>query len=416
MSDIDLAITNHAEAAFELLEKLVSIPSVVGAETPAMDMFAAATRELGLVPERLPFPNNPLDDPRAGVAPRGIGVKRHQVVARTPGEGPLTLLLNGHLDVVPAMTPGLWSSPPFEPERRDGRLYGRGAADMKCGIVAGLLSLRALREARPGLFARKRLGFAAVLEEECTGNGALLALRDHGVRAKEVVVLEPTDLDLLVGGIGVLWVDIEVVVSSVHARAAASSPNAAELGLRLVARLRRWAEDIARVEPEPTMAEPMPYAVNLGTIEAGDWISTAPSRAMLGVRVGFPRGWSAATAEERVRAAISDIAAADPDFSVPPTVTPSGLRAEGYLLDPESSLARDLAKAHAAAHGAAPAAISMGTTTDARTYLAAGIPAICYGPRGHDLHGIDESVELQSIVDVARTLARFILDRFGEEA
>ena len=158
------------------------------------------------------------------------------------------------------------------------------------------------------------------------------------------------------------------------------------------------------------------YAVNLGKVHSGDWTSTAPSSAIFGVRVGFPRAWTVQKAEAEVRNAIAAFVTADGGFPVQPVVTLSGLRAKGYLLDAATPLVRDLSAAHVQAHGAPPAVYSVGSTTDARTYLNDfGVPAVCFGPIGHDLHGIDESVDLQSIVDAARTLARFLLMRFAPE-
>jgi acetylornithine deacetylase len=98
-------------------------------------------------------------------------------------------------------------------------------------------------------------------------------------------------------------------------------------------------------------------------------------------------------------------------------VRASGLRAEGYSIDSDHALVEAISAAHEDAHGSRPATFSLGSTTDARTYLNHfDVPAVCYGAVAHDMHGIDESVELQSIVDGARTLARFLITRFGEEA
>jgi acetylornithine deacetylase len=336
------------------------------------------------------------------------------VLATTPGEGDLTVLLNGHLDVVPAETPELWTSPPFAPARRNGRLYGRGAADMKSGFAVGMLALRALKDVAPDLFATRKLGFVAVVEEECSGNGTLRSIAEQGVTAAEVVVLEPSDLGLMAGGVGVLWVDIRIIAHAGHAFAADTHANAIDLGMRLLAGLRLWAAEVTRTEPEPSMASNQsPYNVNLGKVQSGDWISTAPSQALFGVRLGFPRAWTLDKAEAEVRRAIDAIVAADGGFPVPPVVTLSGLRAKGYLLDASSALIRDFSAAHAAAHGKPPAVYTVGSTTDARFYLNDfGVPAVCYGAIGHDMHGVDESVDLQSIVDAARSLARFLLMRF----
>jgi acetylornithine deacetylase len=381
-----------------------------------MELFAAEATDLGLQVERLPFANGPLRDPRAGIAPSPdrLSNGRFQVVARSPGDGVPLVLLNGHMDVVPADSPDLWTDAPFEPVRRGGRMFGRGAGDMKSGFAVGMLSLRAIRDVAPDLFARRRLGFVAVVEEECTGNGTLRTISDHGVVADEVIVLEPTGLGLMLGGVGVLWVEIEVAAPAGHAYDAEMHESAIEIGMRIVDRLRRWADDTAVSEPEAALtSNQKPYSINLGKVEAGDWVSSVPARATFGVRVGFPRGWTADKAEDAVRSLITDFAARS-GLRIPPRVASTGFRARGYLLDRDSRLARDFAAAHCQEHRTEPPAYMLPSTTDARIYLNDfNIPVLCFGAVAHGIHGIDESVELRSIVDAARTLARFLLNRFG---
>ncbi|THG30648.1 M20/M25/M40 family metallo-hydrolase [Naasia lichenicola] len=420
---LDAAIAAHTESAFAFLEDLVRAPSLVGSEQTALDVFARELTAIGLEVQLLPFPAEPFSDPRGGVSPRpqdlygtGNAAGRYQVVGRTPGDGPLTLLLNGHIDVVPATDSILWRTAPFEPDRRDGRMYGRGTADMKGGFAIGMLALRALKDVAPDLFSIRRLGFLAVIEEECTGNGALNAASEHGVLADEVVLLEPTDLGLMLGGVGVLWLEVEVTGHASHAESADSTSNAIDLGMRLVAALRAWSADLSIAEPDPALPDTdHPYNLNLGRITAGDWNSSAPSRATLGLRMGFPRSWDPARAERELRAFIQKVTDEDSDFPAQPVVRASGFRASGYLLDEEDPLVRDLRAAHLDAHGDEPRLFSLGSTTDARTYINHfGTPAVCFGAIAHDMHGVDESVELQSIVDGARTLARFLLARFAE--
>lgn len=414
---LDAAIEMHAEKAFAFLEAMVGAPSTVGREQAALEVFAREAESLGLDVARLPFANTQPAHASAGIVQPSASLSegRYQVLATTPGEGELQVLLNGHVDVVPAGAARLWTTPPFTPERRGGRLYGRGSADMKCGFSIGMLALRALRDTAPDLFASKRLGFLAVVEEECTGNGTLTSIAEHGVRGREVVVLECTDLGIMTGGVGVLWVDIEVTAGSGHAQSAHGQVSAIDLALRIVDRLRLWSDELQRREPELGMGtRQRPYAVNLGRIEAGDWTSSSPATARMSVRVGFPRSWTPEQAEREVREVIADRAATDPDFPLQPEVVLSGLRAKGYLFDDSEPLVRDLAAAHAAAHGNEPSIFMVGSTTDARTYVNDfGIPAVCYGGAGGGMHGIDEYVELQSIVDAARTLARFLTTRFS---
>jgi acetylornithine deacetylase len=381
-----------------------------------MEVFADEATAIGLAVERLPFASGPLTDPRAGVAPLSeqFSDSRYQVVAKTPGDGDLLLLLNGHMDVVPAESPHLWTSPPFEPVRRNGRMCGRGAGDMKSGFAVGMLALRALRDVNPDLFAERRLGFLAVVEEECTGNGTLRSITEDRVVADEVVVLEPTNLGMMLGGVGVLWIEIEVFASAGHAYNSDAYQSAIEIGMRIVDRLRAWSVEIAAAEPEAALrSNQTPYSLNLGKIEAGDWISSVPAQATFGVRVGFPRSWTADKAEAAVREVVADFSSSA-GLQIPPRVTSTGFRARGYLLGNNHDFARDFATAHQQAHGSAPPMYMLPSTTDARTYLNDfNVPALCFGATAHNIHGVDESVELQSIVDAARTLARFLLIRFG---
>jgi acetylornithine deacetylase len=404
---LDGAIGVLAEDAFVFLERLVAAASTVGREAGAGDVLADELRLAGFAVERPALPATIADDPLAGVAQLDYAGRTNVVGTRGRGAGP-SLLLNGHLDVVPADTPQLWTSPPFQPERRDGRLFGRGAGDMKAGFAMGLLAVRALDRVAPG-FDTGRLTLLGVVEEECTGNGTLAAARS-GTLADAVVVLEPTDLRLLTGGVGVLWLDVLVPGRAAHAQEAHLAINPVDLCWELVRGLREWCAGLRDAVPDPAVAGlNSPYNLNVGGISAGDWPSSVPAQALLRLRVGFPRAWSPAEAEQRIRAVIDGIATRHGGFPAQPAVRPAGLRAAGYALADDQPLLAALAAAHRAVHGADPARQVIGATTDARYYVNDfGVPAVCYGPRAFAMHGIDESVELASIVDGARALARFL--------
>jgi acetylornithine deacetylase len=324
----------------------------------------------------------------------------------TAGTGP-SLLLNGHIDVVPAEAP-LWSAPPFQPVRGDGWLTGRGAGDMKGGFALAALALGALHAAVPG-WLRGRLSVASVIEEECTGNGTLAAAR-AGVLADAAVLLEPTDLGLLLGGVGILWTEITVRGLPAHAESAHRAVNPVAAAFRVIDGLRALEKEMALQLEGPFARVEGACAVNVGTFRAGDWPSSVPGQAVLGVRVGFPPGWTPDEALKRVTDAVAAAAAADPWLAEhPPQVRATGFRAEGYLLDGTHPLAAALASAHQAAHGQPPRQFVLGSTTDARIYLNQyGVPALAYGPRTRNIHATDEAVELASIVAGARTLARFL--------
>src|SRR5205085_7235853 len=121
----------------------------------------------------------------------------------------------------------------------------------------------------------------------------------------------------------------------------------------VLAALRALEDDLNSGPPDPVLAGiERPYAVNVGTVQVGDWPSSVPATAHLGVRVGFPRGWTVEQAEARVADAVRGSAGAHPWLRYhPPAVRPSGLRAEGYAVPATDPLVRALAEAHRSAHG-----------------------------------------------------------------
>src|SRR5215467_2830644 len=380
---VDRAIEAEADSAFAFLERLVRAPSTVGSEAGAQHVVAGELDRLGFAVSRVPVPERTAAHPAAGV-PQCSYAGRDNVLGRlNPGAAP-SLLFNGHVDVVPAEA-AVWSGDPFAPVTSGGWMRGRGTGDMKGGFAMGLLAVAALRRVMPGALTGE-LGFLSVIEEECTGNGTLAAC-DAGVLGDAVVLLEPTGLDLLLGGVGILWAEIEVPGVPAHAESADRAFNPVR-GVPVILRaLADLEEDLARDTGDPAFAAvARPYNVNAGTVVAGDWASSVPARARIGVRVGYP-----------------------------PVLRQAGFRAQGYLLRHDHPLVTAVAGAHASAHGDRPAHRVLGSTTDARYYLNQfGRPALAYGPTARNIHAADEAVELASIVRGARTLARFIVSFFAD--
>jgi acetylornithine deacetylase len=402
VAELDAGIDRGAAAAFAFLERLVGEASILGAERGALTVAAAELERLGFAIEWLPIPADIGDDPSAGV-PQAVAGPREVLVARRPGrdgEGARSLLLNGHLDVVPSGDPARWSHPPFVATTVDGWMGGRGAGDMKSGWAMAVLALSALLAVGD---PAGDLTVVGVIEEECTGNGTLASVR-AGVLADAVVLPEPTDLTVMTAGVGVLWLDVEVQGTQGHALDAPSGVSALEAAWSVVDALRTIAAELNADLQQPR------YHINIGTFDAGDWRSMVPGSAVLGVRIGFPEDWAPDEARDWVTERLGAALAGHPWLAAhPPTVTPSGFRARGYALAEGSALAAALHDAHVGVHGGAPETVATNGTTDARFYLnEGGVPALCYGPRTRGMHGVDEAVELDSIVAGARVLARFM--------
>ncbi|HZQ64406.1 MAG TPA: ArgE/DapE family deacylase [Gaiellaceae bacterium] len=397
---VDEAVDDLAESAFAFLERLVAEASVLGDEEPAQAIVAAELDRLGFAVERVPFPADIADQPGSGV-PRLPVDGRSVVVGRRPGNG-RSLLINGHIDVVPPGDASRWSTDPFAPHRHDGWLVGRGAGDMKAGFAMATLALEAVQQAVSET-ALGPLTFVSAVEEECTGNGTLAASL-AGALADAAVHPEPTGLELLLSGIGLVWFELVVDGRPTHAHVADEGVNGIEAALPLLAALRELERSLRERSGEPCV-------LNIGTFHAGDWQSSVPAVARIGIRLGLPSGTSPAEGERLVRDAVGAAAAADPWLADhPPQVVPNGFRAEAYSLDAAHPLVEAFADAHHDVFGAAPAIAPGTATTDARYYVNRfAVPALCYGPRVRNIHGLDEAVELASIVAGARVLSRFLL-------
>ncbi len=409
---VDAAVFQRAEQAFGFLRRLVAVPSTVGKEAAAQEIMAAELTGLGFEVSAVPVPPETAASAPGGVAQLSYAGRDDVLGRLRSGAGPV-LLINGHVDVVPATAAG-WSGDPFTPRVRDGWLTGRGAGDMKGGLAMASLAIGALRAAMPEAITGE-LAVLSVIEEECTGNGTLAAGR-AGVLGDAVVLPEPTGGDLLLGGVGVLWLRITVEGVAAHAESADRAVNPVRYLPLLLTALAGFEAEMTASAADPALdGVASPYNVNAGTVRAGDWPSSVPGRLELGVRVGYPRSWTPAQAFERARAAVLAAASADPWLAEhPPQIEEAGFRAEGYLLASTHPLAQAMAAAHQAVHGTSPRRLAIGSTTDARYYLNQfGRPALVYGPLARNIHGADEAVELASIVAGARTLARFIAGFFA---
>ena len=175
---IRAAVAELRVPAVELLSRLVAEPSLLGDEAGAQQLMAQQFRQLGLRVDEFEIDEDKIRD-HPGYSPSIVSYTgRRNVVGVHEPKGPVrgkSLILNGHIDVVPVGAARLWSQPPFEPKVDGDKLYGRGSGDMKAGIVAYTHGLRR-RCAAWATSRRRRCILQSVIEEECTGNGALACL------------------------------------------------------------------------------------------------------------------------------------------------------------------------------------------------------------------------------------------------
>jgi acetylornithine deacetylase len=391
------------ERAFDdsvsFLQELVSVPSLLGNEEPAQRIVEDRLREIGFdVRSIAPDAGSLSEHPDSGI-PLVSYEGRRCLVATLAGGAGRSLLLNGHVDVVSEEPADRWTKPPFGAEIAGGRLYGRGACDMKGGIAAMLLAVEAALADGP---LPGPVVYQSVIEEECGGNGALAACL-AGPLADGVVIAEPTNGAMDLVAPGVIWARITLESMSRHASHADEGSNPIEGALAVTTSLHEL-ETTLNERPEAEFAAvSRPYLLNVGALHAGDWPSMTPGRAELDVRLGFPIRMEPREAQRLLADAVER---ADRDARV----EFRGFRARGYAFDGDSPLVRLLTECHEEVLGGTLEPEPSRATTDLRFFQ--GGQAVCYGPRGAGLHGVDEWVDLDSIADVATVLA-LLIGRWG---
>lgn len=318
--------------------------------------------------------------------------------------------------MVPTGPLDLWTHRPFDPVVEGDWLYGRGAGDMKAGHAANLFALDAL--ARLGLQPAASVTVQSVVEEESTGNGALMT-HLRGYRADAVLIPEPEDEKLVRANTGVLWFAVEVRGVPVHVREMGAGANAIDATYRVIGALReveaRWnAETSAHPHFEN---EDHPINLNIGKIEGGDWASSVPAWCRIHCRIALYPGVTAAQAAAEIEAAVSRFARSDPFLANnPPRVVFNGFFVEGYVLEAGSEAEAVLGRAHARAIGSPLQSFTSPSYLDTRVHaLYDRVPALCYGPTAQNIHGFDERVSLASVQRCTTAMALFVAEWCGTE-
>ena len=402
-----------------LTMRLVRHPSMLGTEQSCLAEIEEVYRELGHAAFRVKVDVAALAD-HPGFSPPLIDYTGRDPVAaiHRPREAVgRSLMLQGHIDVVPEGAAELWTTPPFEPAIRDRRLYGRGAADMKAGVAASLMALKALRLA--GLQPAAEVQVAAVIEEECTGNGALAVMQALD-KPDACLIPEPGPgyPAQYVAQVGVVWAWVTVIGRPTHVREAHAGINAIEAAMAIAGRFKIYEEEMNRGERRhPAFAaDNHPINVNLGTIEGGEWNSSVPTKARIGLRVGVMPGQSCRDVAASISRIVTEAAAALQLPAGHARVEFQGFMADGCLFPAEQEISRAAAACHDAVFGVSLREYAAPGLTDGRFYtLYQGTPTTCYGPDSQNIHGIDESVGLDSLHGVTQALALLVAGWCGVE-
>jgi acetylornithine deacetylase len=382
---------------------LLRIPSVTGDERSALEALAELAPRHGLVAD---LHEHDLAALRAHPAYPGEEASRDALWGLTltrPGTRPGRLALNGHVDVVGPGTVD-WRHGPWAGAVEDGRLHGRGAADMKGAVVAMVHALGALGDA-----PAPEVVLQCVASEEDGGLGTFAALeRDAAFDA--ALIPEPTGFAVVCAQAGALTFRLVVPGRSAHAATRLQGCSAIDRYVRIHAALHALEAELNASVDHPLMrALELPYPLLVGQVHGGEWSSSVPDRVEAEGRIGVPVGADPAT----IRAALEDAVALD-DGEGPVEVHWTGgafFPGETPADDPWTEL---VAAAVAAERGAPARTVGVPYGADMRLFTARGIPCVMAGTGGLELaHAVDESVAVDELAALARIVMRVVLSAGG---
>ena len=320
-----------------------------------------------------------------------VAAGRPNVVARVGKSGGRSLMFNGHLDVVGVE--GMTHAP-FDPVERDGRIYGRGSADMKAGIAA--MCAAAARAADAGLAGEVII--AAVCDEEFTSIGTR-GLLDRGVRADAAIVTEPTRLAIMPAHKGFVWIEAAFLGRAAHGSRYDIGIDAIKHAGLFLAELDRYESATLGARKHALLGRP---SVHAATISGGSGMSTYPDCCNLAIERRTIPGETTAQVRLEMMELLDRVKIADERFNGSIEVTmeqqPSDVPVSAPVV---RALSQSLSKV-----GIAESIAGMTAWTDAALLNAAGISAICFGPGDISLaHAAEEFVPVREIEDAARVLA-----------
>jgi acetylornithine deacetylase len=368
-----------------LLEGLVKINSVnpslvpgAAGEAEIADYVADFLRSAGL--------DTRLDEIKPGRV-NAVGVLR--------GCGGPTLMLNGHTDTVGI---DYMEIDPLDPVVKEGRMYGRGACDMKGGLAAILSATKAVADS--GVELKGDLVVAAVCDEEYASIGTERVVEQ--VRADAAIVGEPTELQILVAHKGFAWVDIET-------RGVAAHGSAWQVGVDAIAKMGKVQVGLERLQDEDLMKKSHRLvgqpSVHSSIIGGGRELSTYPDHCKLQLERRLIPGETREDVDvelERLLASIGDI---DPEFDGDYEIK---FFRGPMEVSPDEEICSVLSECAEEVRGEKPHFVGGSGWMDTQIIWGRGTPAVAFGPVGSGAHAAVEYVEVDSVVDTARILEKVI--------
>ncbi len=373
-----------AEEVGSLIQELIQIPTQnpPGKEKSCAEFIVQKLTDWGIQADLIPEPYP--DRPQAYGQITGLD------------DGP-TLVLNGHIDVVPEGDISQWQFPPFEGKIHQGRVYGRGASDMKGGLAAMMMTAKILNDSKDPLHGKIILQFA--IGEETGEPGTKHLLLNRGLGGDFGIVLEPTGLKVATAEKGLVWFRIRIKGRPVHASVAEKGVNAIEKAKIAIDKIQSYQLELAQ-RAHPLVGE---AKCSITMIEGGTKENVIPESCSIILDRRMNPDEPVDQVEDEIRSILDQIASEDPDFHYS---IERMMVYEAAEIPSDSHLAQVVRKHAAQITNISQEPYGTAFSTDVRNFINdAHVEAVTFGPGESDQpHTFNESIEIEQVVNCIKIL------------
>jgi acetylornithine deacetylase len=421
--EIASAVDSLEDELFSFIQKLVQIPSLPGLEQKAQELVADKLKELKLDIDIVRSNFDELKEHPAFCDDNIPYENRINVIGRWCSSGKekkdknknaRSLILNGHVDVVSPGNEDLWDYSPWSGKIKDGKLFGRGACDMKAGLASAIFAIKALQKL--GFQPKEDVLLESVIGEESGGVGSLTTII-KGYKADAVIILEPTKLQICPVQAGALTFRIKLRGKSVHACMKKSGVNAIEKFYTILQAINDFEHKRHLNYQNPLYKDPMNVApICIGTIEGGDWHSTVAAEVMAEGRYGVFPGESAESAKKDFRKILEQAANKDHWLKEhPPILEWFEGQFESGVTDISEPIIKTVSECHEIISGKEAQVQGVTYGADLRLFTNYGkMPTILYGPGDViNTHTINEFIQLKDVLLGTKVIALTIFKWCG---
>lgn len=416
MTKVNNWIVENKDSLISFLQTILRIPSVTGNEAPIQEFMANYTEKLGAKVDKFVPSLEELSKHPAFVASDMPYDNRPDVVATFPGSGGgKSLLFNGHIDVVPEGPAESWLHGCWSGDLEDGKIYGRGASDMKSGVAAMTMAVRALKE--NGIQCKGDVIVEYVMDEELTGNGTLACVM-KGYKADAGICCETSSMCVQPGSIGRIWFNIRIKGKAAGIQKHFEGVNAIDLGYIATKAVSAFEQVRLKKVSHPLYPDILSsIPCTIGQFESGTYASAFPDSCLLKGSMATVPGENSDQVKAEFTAFVQDYCAKESSWLAenPPEVIFTGYFAEPSAIPTDTPIVTELIKQYASVMQKAPVISGRQGAADIRHLNTYGdTPSVIFGPGlTEQMHANNEWVYAEDYINAIKILARTIMSWCG---